>query len=85
MPIWMGETWTCARCEFVNAVLRRRCRNCGERREDGCPKCGGQLTFGYGLAGGGIGSYWMCLDCDFFEKKQDTESCLDLAERDDGS
>ena len=40
-----------------------------ERR---CPKCGGEITFGFGLAGGGYGPYWLCLtdDCDFFEKTQ---------------
>jgi len=30
MPLWIGETWLCARCEFVNAILRKRCRNCGQ-------------------------------------------------------
>ncbi len=39
-----------------------------------CPKCGGEITFGFGLAGGGVqsedgstvpGAYWMCLDCDW--------------------
>lgn len=33
-----------------------------------CPQCGGELTFGFGLAGGGCGAYVLCLDCDFFEK-----------------
>ncbi len=38
-----------------------------------CPACGGELAYGYGLAGGGIGSYVMCLndDCDHFDKKPD--------------
>lgn len=40
---------------------------------DACPKCGGETTFGYGLMGGGMGAYVVCLtdDCDFFEKEQD--------------
>jgi hypothetical protein len=29
-----------------------------------CPICGGELSFGYGFAGGGgIGGYQFCLDC----------------------
>lgn len=28
MPWWWGETWTCLKCQFVNAVLRKKCRNC---------------------------------------------------------
>jgi len=41
---------------------------------DTCPKCNGETTFGYGLAGGGTldehgdvvpGAYVMCLDCDW--------------------
>lgn len=44
----------------------------GERR---CPKCGGELIFGYGMAGGGCGSYELCErdDCDYFFKTQDTD------------
>jgi hypothetical protein len=40
---------------------------------DKCPKCGSETTFGYGLAGGGMGVYWLCLndDCDYFHKEQD--------------
>jgi hypothetical protein len=38
-----------------------------------CPQCGGEITFGFGLAGGGVdhgegtepGVYWLCLDCDW--------------------
>lgn len=30
-----------------------------------CPVCGGQVTTGYGFAGGGgIGAYTVCLDCE---------------------
>jgi hypothetical protein len=41
-----------------------------------CPKCGGTVVAGYGLAGGGMGAYWLCLDdrgadCDYFYKVQD--------------
>lgn len=37
-----------------------------------CPGCGGAAFMGYGLAGGGIGSYTSCLDgCDYFDKKED--------------
>lgn len=37
-----------------------------------CPKCGTETTFGFGLAGGGYGSYVMCQNdaCDFFAKRQ---------------
>lgn len=43
-----------------------------------CPKCGGSMSFGFGLAGGGYGGYKMCLsdECDYFEKpikKEPTE------------
>ncbi len=40
-----------------------------------CPKCKRQtLMTSYGLAGGGMGTYWFCdtKDCDYFEKQQDT-------------
>jgi hypothetical protein len=44
-----------------------------EPRGDGlCPKCGSSnLGEGYGLAGGGVGSYQYCDDCDWFYKTQD--------------
>jgi len=35
-----------------------------------CPKCGGEITFGFGLAGGGYGPYWLCLVCDWFHKEE---------------
>lgn len=40
-----------------------------------CPSCQGELAYAYGFAGGGIGSYTICLNdsCDFFDKKQDRE------------
>jgi hypothetical protein len=39
-----------------------------------CPKCGRKTLYsGYGMAGGGLGSYVYCAndDCAFFEKTQD--------------
>ena len=40
---------------------------------EACPKCGGPITFGYGFAAGGLGSYSMCLgekdpECDWMLK-----------------
>ncbi len=42
---------------------------------DRCPKCGGELFYGYGLMGGGIGTYEGCDEdgCDYFYKEQDAE------------
>jgi hypothetical protein len=39
-----------------------------------CPKCGGPVYVGFGLAGGGYGPYQLCLnedDCDYFHKEQE--------------
>jgi hypothetical protein len=35
-----------------------------------CPKCGGEVQGGFGLAGGGYGAYKFCVEdaCDWFEK-----------------
>ena len=33
MPLWIGEVWECA-CGAINAVLRKRCRFCGKKREE---------------------------------------------------
>jgi hypothetical protein len=43
---------------------------------DVCPKCGGELHHGYGLAGGGIGTYLSCLEdgCDYFDKTEDSSA-----------
>ena len=39
-----------------------------------CPECGAQMWSGYGLAGGGgIGTYFVCPECDHFEKTLDPE------------
>lgn len=34
MPLWIGETWLCKFCDFVNAVLRKRCHNCGKGQDE---------------------------------------------------
>jgi hypothetical protein len=56
--------------------------NCGDdvesdpESDDGrCPKCGGELFQGYGLMGGGVGTYEGCEedDCDYFRKEQDQD------------
>ena len=39
-----------------------------------CPKCKAETIYGYGLMGGGIGSYVVCNNCDFFAKQQDKEA-----------
>jgi hypothetical protein len=38
----------------------------GDSLPDACPKCSGGMYVGYGLAGGGMGAYAICLtdDCD---------------------
>ena len=44
-----------------------------------CPVCGGSnLSFGYGFAGGGLGGYTFCLDCDEILTKHRTDmgECL---------
>lgn len=28
-----------------------------------CPTCGGDITYGWGLAGGGLGPYVVCVAC----------------------
>ena len=51
---------------------------------DTCPKCNNEtLEFGYGLAGGGIGSYTYCTTtgCNHFDKTQDPEIGADPNEQ----
>lgn len=50
-----------------------------------CPVCGGELTFGYGFAGGGLGAYTFCLDCDRIITKERTDpgECLHSLEEDE--
>ena len=54
---------------------------------DWCPKCGGETTFGFGLAGGGAededgntvpGVYFMCLedDCDWMGPEPQKTICF---------
>ena len=56
-----------------------------------CPRCGGETTFGYGLAfGEDCAGYSLCLDCDWFDKKGSTLNepgkiiCLDQVDKSDG-
>jgi hypothetical protein len=46
--------------------------------EELCPLCGGETSFGYGFAGGGLGGYTFCLDCDTLLTKHRTDEgdCL---------
>ena len=49
-----------------------------------CPKCGGEVTFGFGLAAGGVvsedgtvpGVYWMCLDCEWMGPEPQKTICF---------
>jgi len=41
--------------------------------EDRCPACGGEVTFGYGFAGGRLGGYTICLDCGQIVTKERTD------------
>lgn len=34
---WDGDVWRCRRCEWANALVRRRCRNCDFERVDDMP------------------------------------------------
>lgn len=51
---------------------------------DQCPKCGGEITFGFGLAGGGVkengetvpGVYFMCFDCDWMSPESQETICF---------
>jgi hypothetical protein len=42
---------------------------------DKCPRCGGELIYGFGLCGGGYGAYTFCGEdhCDYFVKKQEED------------
>jgi hypothetical protein len=31
--LWNGPVWLCGHCEYLNAVIRKRCRNCGRPKE----------------------------------------------------
>lgn len=49
-----------------------------------CPKCGSAVEHGYGLAGGGYGSYAWCDagECDFFLKAQECPKCEGVIDAD---
>lgn len=41
-----------------------------------CPECSAKTLYtGYGLAGGGMGSYRFCNACDFFAKDHECSFC----------
>lgn len=44
-----------------------------ETKPDTCSQCGGNLFVGFGLAGGGYGTYGMCDDCSHIEWKVQEE------------
>lgn len=46
-----------------------------------CPKCGGHMERGYGLAGGGCGFYAFCFACDYSEAHPDFEGYSEEAYR----
>lgn len=50
-----------------------KCPKCKEEDALKCPRCGQHVTTGYGMMGGGIGTYRCCEGCDFFEKVQDED------------
>lgn len=46
-----------------------------------CPECSGEITFGFGLAGGGDENgnpsvYWLCLDCDWMSPRPNKTVCF---------
>jgi hypothetical protein len=50
-------------------------------RPDQCPECKGEVTFGYGFAGGSDAEgnpthYYMCLDCDWMSSKPKETICF---------
>ena len=60
---------------FVEKKLCDECKKIHDFYK--CPKCGAWITEGFGLMGGGFGSYQFCNneDCDWFRKE-----CLPLDE-----
>lgn len=62
------------RCPVVTkAEFSERCKALlAEPGKSACPDCGGQLVAGYGIAGGGIGPYLLCLgECGVLLKASD--------------
>lgn len=53
-------------------------------RPETCPTCDGEITFGFGLAAGGVqsedgtvpGAYWMCLECDWMGPSPQKTICF---------
>ena len=45
-------------------------------KPENCPKCAGEITFMYGLGGGGMGVYWVCLDCDWQGPQPEETVCF---------
>jgi hypothetical protein len=45
-------------------------------RDGPCPKCGAETELGFGLMGGGYGTYRFCTSeaCDYFIKHQEEEA-----------
>jgi hypothetical protein len=43
MSLWVGETWECARCQWVNATVRVVCRHCGKPRSSEPTLAAGRL------------------------------------------
>ncbi len=46
-----------------------------------CPDCGGEITFGFGLAGGvdadgNPAVYWLCLECDWMSSRPKETICF---------
>jgi len=53
-----------------SANKRKDLPECGDH--DRCPKCGGELEQGFGLAGGGYGVYTYCPKCEQVTGKTET-------------
>lgn len=71
-----GRHTTRAELVQIAAVCIAALEQHGLEKSGKCPKCGiGELQNGYGLAGGGMGSYSYCtsIDCGYFDKVQDPE------------
>lgn len=45
-----------------------------------CPRCGAEVETGYGLAGGGFGTYWFCWtdSCEWMAKIQECPVCEEV-------
>jgi hypothetical protein len=71
-----GQMLLNAAGEALDAARAKRCPDCGEDHgTKACPECGRPLVYGYGLMGGGMGSYASC-DCGYFKKREDQQAAL---------